>query len=75
MSRSFKKTPVFGNTAAVSEKFEKRRWNHRFRRRSKLCLTKDLEFPEKLSAVSEVYSGGKDGKRYRVNYQNQDMRK
>lgn len=75
MSRSFKKTPVFGNTTAASEKLDKRRWNHRFRRRSKFCLSKDLEFPEKLSAVSEIHSGDKDGKRYKVNYQNQDMRK
>lgn len=32
MSRSYRKTPVFGNTTARSEKFEKRKLNKKLRR-------------------------------------------
>ena len=75
MSRSFKKTPVFGNTTAASEKNDKKRWNHRFRRRSRQCIAKGQELPTKLRAISEAHSGRKDGKHYKLNCLSSNMRK
>tara|TARA_Y100000034_G_scaffold137014_1_gene218435 strand:- start:4788 stop:5030 length:243 start_codon:yes stop_codon:yes gene_type:complete len=80
MSRSRKKTKVFGITTADSEKQAKRRANRRFRRICKLYLQdimdddEDSAFPE-LEEVSNVWSMDKDGKRYWSDATDKDMRK
>ena len=61
MSRSHRKTPVFGFTTATSEKQDKRHANRRLRRavhQGKIYL--------RLRDVSNVWSLGKDGKKYWV---------
>ncbi|WP_089787253.1 hypothetical protein [Chitinophaga sp. YR573] len=75
MSRSRRKTPVFGITTAVSEKKDKRRWNRIFRKVSKKLIRNDMDAPVKLAAVSDVWGGSKDGKHYRVQHSKADMRK
>lgn len=75
MSRSKRKTPIFGMTTASSEKMNKQKWNKRFRRISKILIAKDKEIPVKKQAVSDVWEGNKDGKRYRKNYNSKDLRK
>ena len=64
MSRSRKKTPVAGLTAAESEKQDKRRANRRLRRqvRAILPVEPDAVLPA-LREVSCVWAFDKDGKR------------
>jgi hypothetical protein len=75
MSRSVKKTPIFGITYADSEKQNKRRWNRTFRKVCKHLLKKGIEAPKRISAVTEVWDGNKDGKRYWRGAVKKDMRK
>jgi hypothetical protein len=75
MSNSKKKTPIFGITTATSEKLDKRRWNKIFRRIAKIQIVKEKELPHKISAVTNVWDGNKDGKRYLKSYSNKEMRK
>lgn len=75
MSRSKRKTPIFGITTATSEKLDKRRWNKTFRRIAKNHITKQKELPHKIAAVTDVWDGNKDGKRYLRNYNAKEMRK
>ena len=69
MSRSFKKTPISGNTTATSEKRDKRRANRLLRRVVKILLEKDPEEDEQnfpiMDEVADVWSFGKDGKSWR----------
>ena len=65
MSRSYRKTPIFGN-AGGSEKFDKRINNRMFRRKEKLCCTThnfDL-VPLKMKEVRNRWAMKKDGKQY-----------
>jgi hypothetical protein len=75
MSNSKKKTPIFGITTATSEKLDKRRWNKTIRRISKIQIIKQKELPHKISAVTNVWDGDKDGKRYIKTYSRKEMRK
>lgn len=75
MSNSRRKTPIFGITTATSEKEDKRRWNKTFRRISKIQIFKQKDLPNKVSAVTNVWDGNKDGKRYTKDYSKKDMRK
>jgi len=75
MARSFRKTPIFAFTTAKSEKEDKRRWNKTFRRISKHSITTRRELPAKITAVSDVWAGNKDGKRYWKKHSPKDMRK
>lgn len=75
MSNSKKKTPIFGITTAISEKLDKRRWNKTFRRIVKIQIIKQEELPHKISAVTNVLDGDKDGKRYLKKYSSKDIRK
>lgn len=75
MSNSKKKTPIFGITTATSEKLDKRRWNKTFRRIAKIQIAKQKELPHKISAVTNVWDGNKDEKRYLKNYSSNEMRK
>jgi len=64
MSNSKKKTSIFGITTATSEKLDKRRWNKTFRKIAKIQIAKRKEFPHKISAITKVWDGDKDEKRY-----------
>ena len=76
MSRSKRKTPIFGHTTAQSEKQDKRRWNRTFRRITKVkTRTDDAATPVKIEAVTNVWDGAKDGKRYYALYKAKDLRK
>lgn len=75
MARSKRKTPIFGMTTATSEKQDKRHWNRIFRRVAKRNLETEREIPKKIQAVTEVWSGAKDGKRYYKRYSLKDLRK
>jgi hypothetical protein len=71
MSRSYKKTPIFGN-AEGSEKPDKRRWHKAYRRKSKQLINQSIEqldsfestiFPTERE-ISDVWLMKKDGKNY-----------
>lgn len=62
MSRSRKKTPVTGNTCAVSDKWWKRLANRIFRRREKQAIHHGDEPPVDLDEVSDSWCMPKDGK-------------
>lgn len=78
MSRSFKKTPISGNAIAPSEKKDKETWHRRLRRRVHAALhrTDPDEYIEiDRREVSDPWNMAKDGKRYRINVKEKDMRK
>ena len=75
MSRSIRRTPVFGNTAAKSEKKDKKRWNKVMRRHSSDCILKGRELPARIRAVTNRWDGRKDGKRYRLEGMSKYIRK
>ena len=68
MSRSRRKTPVFGNTSATSERVGKKLWHGRFRAKERTALssTKDLSthMPTTVLDASNVWSMEKDGRWY-----------
>ncbi len=69
MSHSYRKTPIFGNVPASSEKLDKRHAHHRERGRVRAVLAhiEDLEavqLPAAAHAYSEVHDFAKDGKSY-----------
>jgi hypothetical protein len=65
LTRSFRKSPITGNTVRDSEKKDKRFANRIFRHRSKIALQLGEEIiPERLPEVSEVWDFAKDGKQY-----------
>lgn len=80
MSRSFKKTPVFGNcghSSRSSEKEDKRLANRRLRHRANQELQEwgeDAELPI-IREISNIWDFKHDGKHYRKNYKLKDMRK
>lgn len=63
MARSFRKTPISGNTTSPSEKQDKRLANRRWRRRARLALAAGREPPLQREA-SDVWDFDKDGKRW-----------
>lgn len=70
MSRSYKKTPITGNTKAESEKAAKQQAHQAERARVRSYNRGDIEDMELLAtapkhAFSNVYSFPKDGKHYR----------
>ncbi len=70
MSRSIRKTPVFGTATAKSEKLDKHIWHARWRARMRTDLasipTEQLGgyIAPVRNDVSSVWSMSKDGKRY-----------
>jgi hypothetical protein len=74
MSRSRRKTPVFGNTTAESDKWFKTHENRRQRRtvRELLPVTDDLPDPKKFG---NPWASQKDGKGWWHGAQEKDMRK
>lgn len=75
MSRSLRKTKIFGYTTAETEKQDKRRWNRVFRKVSKNQIRLDKEAPIKIQDVTNVWDGAKDGKQYYNRANKKDMRK
>lgn len=70
MSRSRRKTPIFGIAICASERADKKIWHHRFRTRERQTLTSMA--PQQWEAhlgvqereVSNVWAMGKDGRGY-----------
>ena len=75
MSRSKRKTKIFGIASAESEKQDKRLWNRKFRKVCKKLIRQGKEVPNNIKAVTDVWSGSKDGKRFRENIPQKYMRK
>ncbi|WP_140938339.1 hypothetical protein [Sphingobacterium lumbrici] len=75
MSRSVRKTKIFGITTAETEKQDKRRWNRTFRKVSKKLIRLEKDAPVKLHGVTNVWDGAKDGKKYYRGATKKDMRK
>ena len=68
MTRSYRHTPIAGNTIADSEKGDKRVANRRLRRRTVVALQREKEVLPLLREVSDVYNFAKDGKRWRAGW-------
>lgn len=70
MSRSKRKTPIFGNASAKSERHDKQMWHSRMRARVRTHLVSaaakpfDAYLSPDKNEVSSVWSMAKDGKRY-----------
>ena len=80
MSRSYKKTPIFGNCAKrTSEKGDKKAWHKRFRRATKIEINVaiDIEnlYISDYRALSNAWGFAKDGKAYDCEAQAEDLRK
>lgn len=76
MSRSRRKTPIFGNATSPSEKEYKKQYNRERRRKDSVLLTKVAE--DGYSVENEFgnpWSGPKDGKTYWEDAKPKDMRK
>lgn len=74
MSRSYRKTPIFGNCIAHSEKEDKRLANRKWRRITKQAIKSEKE-PPRQREVSDIWKFKKDGKRYFRNFHEKWMRK
>ncbi|MGY6649534.1 hypothetical protein [Wenyingzhuangia sp. IMCC45574] len=75
MSRSFKKNKIQGITTAKSEKYDKQKANRKFRRVVKEKLGSSSEELPQRRELSNVWSFAKDGKVYRLNMLDKDLRK
>jgi len=75
MSRSVRKTKIFGITTAQTEKPDKRRWNRTFRKVCKKLIRLEKEAPVKMQGVTNIWDGAKDGKQYYRGATKKDMRK
>lgn len=65
MSRSYKHTPISGNTTSESEKHDKRLANRRFRRICRyLDWSEEDELGPEMNEVSNIWCFNKDGKSY-----------
>lgn len=68
MSRSRRKTPIFGNAHAHSESVDKKTWHSKFRTVERTQLRSTLDLGDYVApdqnAVGPVWKFGKDGKRY-----------
>lgn len=70
MSRSYRKTPITGITTARSEKEDKRFCNRKWRRMVKEALYYNREVMPSQREAMDVWSMGKDGKRWRGHLKN-----
>jgi hypothetical protein len=68
MSKSFRHTPIFGNTTATTESTDKTIWHRRFRRQTKLSLVRmddpDGYVPPAVRELSNPWAMPKDGRSY-----------
>lgn len=70
MSRSYKKTPIGGNTCASSEKQDKRKNNRKLRNQTKRAIKREDETLPKMKDVSDPWLMAKDGKTWWDNPEN-----
>jgi hypothetical protein len=77
MSRSRRKTPIFGNTTATSEAEDKRLWHKRLRAkfRDRLKAGPDDPIPIDYREVSDPWCMSKDGRHYWKNATKKSLRK
>lgn len=75
MSRSRRKTPIFGMTTAETEKQDKRIANRRLRAHERVALAIGADIVPTIRDVSSVWAFDKDGKRYWRQASSEDMRK
>jgi hypothetical protein len=75
MSRSRRKTPIFGMTTAETEKRDKRIANRRLRAHERVAMASGAEIVPGIRDVSSVWTFDKDGKRYWRGAEAADMRK
>lgn len=68
MSRSKRKLPITGITTASSDKRGKQFANRAYRRAVHIALQQGWEVLPQLREVSDVYSFGKDGKKWWRDY-------
>ena len=71
VSRSKRKTPIFGHTTAVSEKEDKTLWHRAFRR----AMKQFLDDKNDIRHYSDPWGMSKDGKQYYKQATDEDMRK
>lgn len=70
MSRSRRKTPIFGCTTCKSERQDKKIWHKRWRAHERTALNSisvddfEAHLPLLENQVSDVWDMGKDGRRY-----------
>lgn len=74
MSRSFKKTKIFGN-ASNSDKQSKRKANRKLRKAISNVDLLETEVLPKIRDVSSTWGFAKDGKHYWAKATEKDMRK
>jgi len=74
VSKSRRRTRIFGLTTAKSEKAYKVAAHHRERRRARIAIADGAEPPHK-KAFGNPSAGNRDGKRYRADASDRDMRK
>lgn len=76
MSRSYKKTPIIGNTKSESEKSDKKAWHRKFRHKAKNIIQSlhnddgiigDVVMPIE-NEVGNTWAMSKDGKQYLGNW-------
>lgn len=75
MSRSYRHTPIIGNTTTKSEKRDKQLANRAWRRIVRVCISTGREVLPLQKEVSNVWGGGKDGKGWIGNRYPELMRK
>lgn len=75
MSRSYRKTKIFGITTCASEKQDKQLANRAFRRIAKAAVKADSDPPVSRNEVSDTWDFGKDGKQYWAKATKKDMSK
>ena len=75
MSRSVRKTKIFGITTAQTEKQDKRRWNRTFRKVCKKLIRLEKEAPVKMHGVTNIWDGVKDAKQHYRGATKKDIRK
>ena len=64
MSRSYRKTPIYGNTKSDSEKEDKRIANRRYRRNTKQLIQAGHDTLPQIRELSDVWDFAKDGRRW-----------
>ena len=75
MSRSRRRTQIFGNARCRSEKDDKRTAAHRLRQLERLALHRGDEPPMPREAFDMPWNGGKYGKRWWHRAKPEHMRK
>lgn len=75
MSKSQKKIAIVPVTNAESDKKSKQAANRKFRRKTKIQVSKGEEIVNELREVSDVWTFEKDGKQLLKNPTNKDLRK